>query len=240
MAGNPPPALTEGLATRAVYRRGTAAARKDRTRMTSFSAVILAGGRSRRFGSPKAEATFHGQPLLARVVEAVTSVASEIVVVCAPGQQLRAPAASVPIRRVDDETPYLGPMAGLLTGLRTVAGEWVFVVGCDMPLLTGSILGRLADARDSVEAVVPRIDGRLQPLAALYRRDSALAALEIAWSNGERSLMDALRGLRVTELTPDSLGLDEAGLLAFRPVNTPGELADLERRAGGAGAGAIG
>lgn len=200
--------------------------------MGSITGVVLAGGKSERFGSPKASATFRGRLMLEWVVAALAEVADDVIVVCAPGQVLPDVEAARPIQRVDDDTPHAGPLAGAIRGLRAARGEWALVVGCDMPLLGSAVLRELERRREGAEAVVPRIDGRLQPLAALYRCDVAREAFERAWANGVRSIMDALRGLRLVEVTPEVLPTSARALLGFRSINTAAELAQLDRELG--------
>src|SRR5437764_14574009 len=91
--------------------------------------VVLAGGKSSRMGRPKAWLPFHGQPMLARVLDRLAPLFEERVIVRAPGQEL----PEVPARFVEDEEPGLGPLAGLLAGLSAVTRPLAFAVSCDAP-----------------------------------------------------------------------------------------------------------
>src|SRR5690349_17687076 len=96
----------------------------------SCSAIILAGGESRRMGRPKAWLDFRGRPLLAHMVERLSTRFEEIIVVGAPGQELPDTSARV----VRDEVSGKGPVAGLATGLRAVSSPLAFVTAVDVPL----------------------------------------------------------------------------------------------------------
>jgi molybdopterin-guanine dinucleotide biosynthesis protein A len=173
--------------------------------------IVLAGGRSTRFGSDKASALLAGRPLLDWVTAAVAEVCGRVVVVRAVGQVL--PDVTAPLTVVEDEVPGEGPLAGVIAGLRGAAEEIAFVTSCDAPLLraplVASAVAQLARSPAAV-AVVPVVEGRMQPLAAAYRREPALTAAEAASAAGERSLHRWLGRLAVTPL-------DEAALLAADP-----------------------
>lgn len=208
--------------------------------MTTFSAVVLAGGASRRFGSSKPGALFLGRPMLQWVVEAAAAVVDEIAVVAAPGQELPGLVATIPLRRVDDAVAFEGPLSGLRTGLPEVTGDWVFVLGCDMPLLTSSTLSALARMRDDHDAVMPRPGGRWQPLAALYHRAALKSAADQAWNEGKHSLHAIIDRLRVVDPAVVDPAWDRTNSAETRSANTPAELAELEAWAREHRAGALG
>lgn len=172
--------------------------------------VVLAGGRSTRFGeADKALATLKGRPLVARVVDAVTAATDDApllsVATDAQADRLREALGDRPVEPVRDSEHRSGPLAGLDAAVRATDAPWLFVCACDMPRVTpagvDALSDRLADheGRDSVvDAVVPLVDGRDQPLHALYRRsalESALAAL--SGDDAVFALLDRLTVARV-------------------------------------------
>lgn len=195
------------------------------------AAVILAGGRSARFGSPKAAAILEGQPLLAWVVAAASKAAHELVVV--GPQDEDGLAVSPGVRLVHDRETFAGPLAGAITGLNAVTSDVVLLLPCDAPLVRPALLAALAGALPGVDAVVPIVAGRRQPLLAAYRRGPVLGAFRAAYAAGERSLVGALAQVAVHEV-PEPLVRDaDPALLSFAGANTPAEfetLAALARR----------
>lgn len=186
----------------------------------TLSAIVLAGGRSSRMGRPKAWLPLGGVPLLTRVTTRVRPFVDAIVVVAAAGQDL----PPVDARIVRDPAPDLGPLPALACGLAEVATPWALALACDGPFLHPALLDALvaAAADGAPEAVVPRFDGRLQPLVALYHRDlvPTLAALVAA---GERRLHVLGARPRVRVLDEEAIRrVDPAGA-SFRPLNTPQE-----------------
>ena len=177
--------------------------------------LVLAGGESRRMGHPKAWLRVGGTNLLRHVVERLAPTFSEVMVSFAEPEQLDEP---LPYRIVFDRKPSAGPLAGLEAGLAAARHDVVFVVACDMPFVTRDVAQVAVSAARGVDAAIPRIDGRPEPVCGAYSR-SALAAITGALDAGRLRAADITRELDVTWLE----GLD-ADL--FRSLNTP---ADLER-----------
>jgi molybdopterin-guanine dinucleotide biosynthesis protein A len=189
-----------------------------------FSAVILAGGRSVRFGRDKAAEVVAGRSLLQRVVDSASPIASEIVIVRAPGMRPPAVRSETPLRHAEDVREG-GALAGLHTGL-LVAGQPVAVVlGCDMPLLSQPLLHHLRGLlNQSMDVVMPLWEGKEEPLHAFYRR-TCLPAIEKALDEGKRRVVDFLPDVRVRFVSHDELQrLDPEGH-SFWNVNQPSDLA---------------
>jgi molybdopterin-guanine dinucleotide biosynthesis protein A len=192
-------------------------------RAHGVSAVILAGGRSSRFGRNKLAEPVDGRALLDHVVEAVRPYASEILVIAAPGATPRLPEHTTLLH---DPVAFEGPLAGLLAGLRAAAQPAVLVVGGDMPTLVGAVLDSMLDELDApdIEAVVLAHEGRSRPLPMALRRDRALAGTARLVDAGERRLR-ALPGALTTRVVPEETwrALDPDGL-TVRDIDTQADL----------------
>jgi molybdopterin-guanine dinucleotide biosynthesis protein A len=157
----------------------------------AVSGIVLAGGRSRRFGSDKLAARIDGRRLLDRSIAALATVASEIVVVVAPGDERVLASIAVPIRVVFDPERHGGPLVGLLAGLTAVDQPLVLVAGGDMPALHPAVLGllvRTLDVGASSDAVVLRSRGAVVPLPAAVRTGAATDHARRLVADGERRL----------------------------------------------------
>ena len=133
------------------------------------SAIVLAGGRSSRFGRDKLVEPLDGRPLLEHAIDAVTSLADEVLVVVA-----RSAAASLPagITVVHDASDFEGPLVGLVTGLNAATGSRCLVVGGDMPTLLPTVLAALLAALDDPATDVALLEHArdVPPLPMAIRR----------------------------------------------------------------------
>ena len=180
--------------------------------MTSVQGLVLAGGRGRRLGRPKAGLVLAGRTLVERAVDLVSYRCDRVVVVSRP----EVPLPVMDVEVVHDQAGVTGPMNALAAGLRALDGEHVLVLACDLPL-AGPVLDRLLEVPLPASAVA--VDGvGVQPLCARYPRRPALAAVE------ELMADDVLRMSTLVEHL-DAITV-EAGADELLNVNHP---ADLDR-----------
>ncbi|KAA1422120.1 molybdenum cofactor guanylyltransferase [Nocardioides humilatus] len=136
--------------------------------LTSFAAIILAGGQATRLGgADKASIEMRGRTLLEHTLDAVID-ASEVVVV---GQSVP---TDRPVTFVVEDPQYGGPVAGLLTGRDVLLRQFptLAVLAVDMPFLTASTLRRMQDAAVGHDgAVLADPEGRRQ-LAFIVASDA--------------------------------------------------------------------
>jgi molybdenum cofactor guanylyltransferase len=171
-----------------------------------LTGVLLVGGASERFGSPKALARLGGRTL-AEIAWASLAFCDERIAVgkAADGLEL-------PFPLVDDGTDTRAPIAGVVAGLRAARHDVAIVLPVDTPRVRPEALRALVAA--CADAAVPQTG----PLPGAFR-STALPALERALAGDALSLRRAIAGLDVArvELDPDLLV----------NVNTPDELARL-------------
>lgn len=134
-----------------------------------FSAIVLAGGKSTRMGQDKAFLPFGDERLIDRVIARLLECFSQVIVVGASGSGDRLQLHGV--KAVADEKPGMGPMMGILSGLKASATGFNFVMACDIPDLDHSFLKRMLAMSPAYDILVPRHgDGRHEPLFAVYHR----------------------------------------------------------------------
>ena len=182
------------------------------------TALILAGGDSRRMGQDKATLVLDGRTLLESVTATMQQVFPKVVVSV---RQLR---AGVEVPQVFDEQPASGPLAGLIAGLTQADTPWVFAVACDMPFVTQAAVEYLASCRGGFQAVVPMVDGYPQPLAAFYAQ-SALGAMRANMAAGDKSLRGMLQKLEVRYVNEAELRECDPQLRSFFDLDTPQDVA---------------
>ncbi|WP_153109089.1 molybdenum cofactor guanylyltransferase [Propionivibrio limicola] len=183
------------------------------------TALILAGGDSRRMGFDKTALTLDGQTLLQRAIERMQAVFPRVLV------SVRQPRADVDVPQVFDAFPDAGPLAGLCAGLAEAKTGWVFAVAADMPFVSPALVEQLAARREGFEAVVPVVGGCPQPLAAFYAV-AALPSLRATLAGpGKHSLRAALERLLVCRVDEKSLLAADPELASFVDLDTPADVA---------------
>jgi molybdopterin-guanine dinucleotide biosynthesis protein A len=199
-----------------------------------ITAIVLAGGRSSRFGSDKLAVELDGASILSRTVAAVEPLA-DIVVVAGPGLPDGLDAGGVPATLVADREPFGGPLAALANVLDRAIPDPVtslaLVVGGDMPRIVPDVLTTMLDrlaADPELDAVILQTPGapRRQVLPLAIREHAAAIAARAALEASDRSLTGFVDRLRTLELRSDEWrALDPAGD-TIADVDTR---ADLER-----------
>jgi molybdopterin-guanine dinucleotide biosynthesis protein A len=150
----------------------------------NISAVLLAGGESRRMGKDKATLLFRGKPLWQIQLELLRKLAPTEIFVSARTDPAWRPAD---VQFVADDPPSRGPISGLATSLAQMRTKHLLGLAIDMPFMTEKYLKSLCDQIEPGSGVLPKIDNRAEPLAAIYPRE-ALANVQNALSGKDFSL----------------------------------------------------
>lgn len=196
----------------------------------SVVGVVIAGGRSVRFGSEKAVATLSGEPLLMLAVKRLQRACARVAVNARPRTRAEAlaRAAGLPVL-YDQAGDPLGPLAGVKVALqwaRDVGARALAVSPCDAPMLPDDLFPRLVGAAGDGAAMAETSDGD-QPLCAVWPI-GALPRLAEALAGGRHPavwrFLEECGARRVHFGTPES----------FANINTPADLAALSGRARGA------
>lgn len=153
-----------------------------------MSGVVLAGGASRRMGSDKALLAVDGERLVDRAVRVLRACCDDVIVAAGPSRRLGG--LGVPQTRDGGR----GPLDGIVAGLEAAEHELVAVLAVDLPAADADVFTRLAGAWCGQAAVVPRVDGRLQPLHGVWARASA-PALRARLAAGQRGVVAACEAL---------------------------------------------
>lgn len=154
----------------------------------TFSAAILAGGKSSRFGQDKGLTTFRDAPLVTRVIEVFEEMKLPTFIVSndAAYQSFGLPVYA-------DEHKEIGPLGGLHTALKNASTTHCFCAACDMPFLDKRLFESMIEFAD-FEAVVPRHNGRPEPLLGLYKTE-ALPKLEALIQQKKYRMSEAVEHL---------------------------------------------
>ena len=190
--------------------------------ISDVTGVLLAGGKSRRMGQDKRLLSVGEETLYARSFSVLRAVFERVVVVVA--QDSLVVASDEPVLR--DLIPHCGNLGGLYTGLKQAGTQWVFAVGCDMPVLDPGTIRHFIGLKSQGDVIMAKLQNGFHPMHALYHRNCLpiMESLIHAQDLKIHRLADH-PALRVRVVMPEELRqLDPQGR-SFYNVNAPADLA---------------
>jgi len=191
------------------------------------SAIILAGGRSTRFGGDKGSLSLGGKALIEHVCGRVGSVAKEVVIAVRSERQKEIYSRVVRSCSFSlDDSSRSGPLSGLSSGLKRVTGMKVVVVGCDMPFVSPELIRLLFELSPEYDAVIPRWpSGYLEPLHSVYDVDSCRVAIHKALRSGRSDMRAMISALaRILYVSTEAIRNVDSEFRMFVNINTRKDL----------------
>lgn len=180
------------------------------------AALILAGGKSSRFGRDKSQLTIAGERIVDRLAGYCGELCGEVLISCGEREKFRLPG----IREVPDRLPGHGPMSGIHAGMLASSAQLFLVLACDMPLFDPDLARTLFDQCETgFDACVPFDGTRMQPLCAVYRR-TALPVVQQLLEEGENRMGILLSRIQVRRLECPQRGSFPG---VFWNINTPAD-----------------
>ncbi len=134
----------------------------------TFEGAILAGGKNSRYGGQnKAFIDVDGVKIIDRNIQVLKSKFSRISIITNNKEQF-SDYSDYPMS--SDHYQNIGPLAGIHSALRNAESNFVFVTSCDMPFLDAGIISQVIDSvkQQTADAIIPRVNGKIEPLFALY------------------------------------------------------------------------
>jgi molybdopterin-guanine dinucleotide biosynthesis protein A len=204
-----------------------------------ISAVVLAGGESRRMGFDKRLIVVGSEPLLARVTRVLASLSDDVLIACRDRNQMQTvPTLALGLRVVSDGVPGGGPLAGVASALRSASHRHLLVVAVDMPFVSARLLSLIARrALGEDTAVVVRSPRGLEPLLAAYPAREARRAEDLL-RGGERRMSSFVHAIEHVVVEPREWLTVDADGASFINWNSPGDVAPPFRPPFPAGRGA--
>jgi molybdopterin-guanine dinucleotide biosynthesis protein A len=191
----------------------------------TLSAILLAGGQSRRMGVDKATLLIAGRPLWQRQLGVLSELRPAALWVSAR----KAPAWRPPgVEVLEDKLPSCGPLGGVAAGLSRLETSHLLVLAIDLPQMTAEHLRKLWSLARPGSGVIPSHGDYFEPLCAIYPIE-ALAAAESTLDSGDASLQHFAQNLlcksqaQVYDTKPEERPL-------YLNMNTPADLPALTTR----------
>ncbi len=196
-----------------------------------LTAVILAGGQSRRMGTDKAllRLPSGGPTLSERVVMAARAVTDDVVIVAEDAGRL----PPMAVRTAPDAIAGAGPLAGLVAGFESARYPGILALACDLPYLSVPLLQWMAARPRTWDALIPYLPNEggktgWEPLHAIYTR-ACLVPMRAALDRGDRQAAAFFPTIRAQPLTADEMRPHDPLGRSTVSVNTPEAWAEAVR-----------
>ncbi len=162
---------------------------------STWSALILTGGTSKRFGSDKSEALIDGRALIDHVLD---SISAEVPVIVVGPRRDNFPSR---VAVIQEQPVHAGPVAGIAAGMTLVTTEFVALLATDMPYAGTFVPQLLAKLSESVDGVVAvDVEGFVQPFCGVYRVKALMGALSDMGILTDESMRNLLSHLKLSRV----------------------------------------
>ena len=184
--------------------------------------VILAGGKSSRFGSNKALALHQGVALIQTITRRLAGIFPETLIITNTPE----PYAFLGWPMAGDQYRDCGPLAGIHAALRAISQPRAFVCGCDMPLVNPELIRFLCELDGDHEVVLPWLPEGPEPLYAVYSK-TALPLIEENLAKNQCRIGTLYEKLRIRKVTAEEILQVLPDLTTFQNINHQHDLARL-------------
>jgi molybdenum cofactor guanylyltransferase len=191
-----------------------------------ISLALLSGGKSDRMGQDKALMPFLGRPLIQRIRERLAALADEVILSTNRPEDF----AFLGLPMYPDIQAGHGALGGLYTVLSAARYPILAAIACDMPFANLDLFEYEAEllAKARADVVIPSMAKGLEPLHAVYRRETCLPVIRSALEAGKLKMSGWLPDVNVKLVPPEEIARCDPGGLAFWNVNTPEEFLQAE------------
>ena len=187
-----------------------------------ITGIILAGGKSLRYGRNKALVEVDGTRLIERVISVMQPLFEDLIIITNTPREYDY--LQLPMH--GDLIKGLGPIGGVYTGLETISSESGFFVACDMPFLQSDLIRHMVKIRGDFDAVVPKVDWKIEPLHAIYTKNCLPAIKKLIDAQGYQ-IIKCFDNVRVRYVKEEEIRSFDSRLKSFLNVNIPGEITDV-------------
>ena len=189
-------------------------------KIADITGVILAGGRSKRFGSNKALAMVDGKPLVQNIADQMSSMFVQCLLVTNSPQEY----AFLGLAMTGDQYRGMGPLAGIHAALQHISTARAFVVACDMPNVSPELIRYLCTINEQdCDAVIPWLKKGQEPLFGVYHKKS-LKVIDAFLQQNDCQIIRALAELHVRRVSEQEILSITGNLDCFKNINRPEDL----------------
>lgn len=168
----------------------------------SYGGIVLAGGKSSRFGMDKGLTLFRGKPLIQYSIDVLKEVTDDIIIISGNKEY-----EIFGYQVIPDIVSGIGPLGGILTGLMKTTYSFNYILSCDTPFIDVALLKALKSGNGDHEIVVPlNSEGLYEPLCAIYSK-SCISTIEMMMLENNFKVLDLFelkctKRIKLDSLTP--------------------------------------
>ena len=188
-----------------------------------ISCIVLAGGKSIRFGHDKILERIGNTNLLEKVISLVDPISKNIIIVTAKERALTRIAKHPKVKIVNDIFPGQGSLGGIYTGLVKSDSFYNLVVAADMPFLNESLLRYMIKVADGYDFVLPRVGKWYEPLHAIYSKN-CINPINSILEKGKKVIVELFDYVKVKFIEVKEIDRFDPKHLSFFNINTKEDL----------------
>jgi len=189
-----------------------------------ITALLLAGGLSKRMGKDKAFLIYKGKTFLRNILESVQPYVDEIILSINKSEDLylkELKGINKKIKFVKDRDIYGGPLNAIVSCAPEINTKYFFLLTVDTPLFKGELIPFLKDKISDYDCVIPVVNGKYQPLNTIYNSKSLSIANQVYAVEKKDAIFDWVKRLNIKYIYDDELRKIDKNLGSYFSVNTP-------------------
>lgn len=190
-----------------------------------MTAIILAGGKSNRFGSDKAFIEISGTPLIKRHLKLLNSLFSKIIIVTNQPQKYRFKNVKI----VQDVIKDSGPLAGIYSGLLSSGSFYNFIIACDMPFINKALIRYMAGHKDDYDVIIPKVNNKFHPLFGIYSKN-CIPVIEKMLKNDRLKVSSIFPKVKTHFIPKKTVEKFDENLFSLVNINTKKDLTKVKKR----------
>jgi molybdopterin-guanine dinucleotide biosynthesis protein A len=187
-----------------------------------ITSIIIAGGKSTRFGEPKALSVYKGKMLIRYALDIGKQIANQTVIVYGETNYFK----QFNITCIPDIVKNCGPLGGIYSALTHIKDGYVATIPCDTPFLDYRIYKLLIKNLKNCEPVIAMSNGGIEPLVGIWHK-SAIKTVKQALISKQYRIINVLEKLNYKAI---QIPTKEFGTNSFYNINTKSDLIKIERK----------
>ncbi len=207
--------------------------RSKQAKNLEISSIILAGGKSIRFGHDKVLEKIGNTSLLEKVISCIDPISEEIIIVTAKERTFARLSSHPRVKIVNDIVPGQGSLGGIYTGLLKSESFYNLVVAADMPFLNETLLRYMIKVAEGYDFVLPRVNKWYEPLHAIYSKN-CIDPINSILKQGKKVIVELFDYVKVRFIEAGEIDKFDPKHLSFFNINTKEDLEKAKRIAEGA------